>query len=123
MPILFLAVLILVSGTLNIRATYRGFQKQVYLFKLLAMGFVLILAWMLQMQHPSVYGYWVIAGLLCAVIGDVFLMLPADRFLPGLMSFWVAHILYIFAFSMQVDSLSWGYGVVGFIRRRSGEPC
>ncbi|MBW2402134.1 MAG: lysoplasmalogenase [Deltaproteobacteria bacterium] len=38
-------------------------------------------------------------GLIFSLAGDVFLMLPSDRFLPGLASFLVAHLLYIAAFS------------------------
>jgi uncharacterized membrane protein YhhN len=33
--------------------------------------------------------------------GDIFLMLPRDRFIAGLASFLVAHLFYIFAFSLD----------------------
>ncbi|KAJ2449382.1 hypothetical protein EV183_004929 [Coemansia sp. RSA 2336] len=39
------------------------------------------------------------AGLLCSTLGDVFLMVPSQSmFIPGLLSFLVAHILYIVSF-------------------------
>ena len=42
------------------------------------------------------------AGLLFSTAGDVFLMLPRDRFVAGLASFLVAHLCYIGAFSVGV---------------------
>ena len=38
-----------------------------------------------------------IIGLLLSMAGDVFLMLPSDRFVPGLASFLLAHIAYVLA--------------------------
>ncbi|WP_070119524.1 lysoplasmalogenase [Bacillus marinisedimentorum] len=46
----------------------------------------------------SIYGWLIIAGLLLSMAGDVFLMLPSDRFLQGLASFFAAHLLYAAAF-------------------------
>jgi uncharacterized membrane protein YhhN len=36
-----------------------------------------------------------VIGLLLSLAGDVFLMLPRDRFLPGLISFFLAHVAYV----------------------------
>ncbi len=44
------------------------------------------------------YRAWITAGLVCSLVGDVFLMLPSDQFVAGLASFLVAHLLYIAAF-------------------------
>jgi uncharacterized membrane protein YhhN len=41
----------------------------------------------------------ILAGLLCSIAGDVFLMLPGDRFLPGVASFLLAHLAYLVAFT------------------------
>jgi uncharacterized membrane protein YhhN len=41
----------------------------------------------------------IVAGLVCSLVGDIFLMLPSDRFIPGLLSFLVAHLFYIAAFA------------------------
>lgn len=40
----------------------------------------------------------VLLALLASMAGDVFLMLPNDRFIPGLASFFIAHLAYVFAF-------------------------
>lgn len=39
------------------------------------------------------------AGLALSIAGDVFLMLPGDRFLPGVAAFLLAHLCYLVAFT------------------------
>lgn len=39
--------------------------------------------------------WWFVAAAVCSLAGDVFLMLPRDRFIPGLVSFLVAHVCYV----------------------------
>jgi uncharacterized membrane protein YhhN len=41
----------------------------------------------------------VLAGLLCSLAGDVALMWPRQGFLPGLVSFLLAHLAYLWAFT------------------------
>jgi uncharacterized membrane protein YhhN len=41
---------------------------------------------------------WVVVGVVCSLAGDVFLMLPEERFVEGLASFLLAHVAYIVAF-------------------------
>ncbi|MCZ7535099.1 MAG: lysoplasmalogenase [Acidimicrobiia bacterium] len=41
---------------------------------------------------------WFVAALICGLAGDVFLMLPSDRFVAGLASFLVGHVLYVAGF-------------------------
>ncbi|NAX21897.1 lysoplasmalogenase [Vibrio sp. V39_P1S14PM300] len=45
------------------------------------------------------YAQWILAGLALSAIGDVFLMHPKDKFVPGLLSFLLAHIAYAIGFS------------------------
>ena len=47
---------------------------------------------------------WVVAGLVCSLAGDVFLMLPRERFVEGLVSFLAAHVAYIVAFLIAGSS-------------------
>lgn len=49
------------------------------------------------------YAYWIGIGLIASAIGDLFLMHPKDKFIEGLTSFLVAHIVYSYAFFSQVD--------------------
>jgi uncharacterized membrane protein YhhN len=41
---------------------------------------------------------WFAFGLACSLAGDIFLMLPVDMFIPGLLSFLVAHLAYMDGF-------------------------
>ena len=42
--------------------------------------------------------YWFVAALVLSLIGDIFLMLPSDRFVPGLSAFLLAHVAYSVGF-------------------------
>lgn len=93
-----LTILAAVSAALNIFAEYRGTRRNVYIFKPLTVSLIIAIA--LQSQ-PSVYKYMIVAGLLFSLAGDIFLMLPRDRFIAGLISFLIAHLIYIAAFTID----------------------
>jgi uncharacterized membrane protein YhhN len=44
----------------------------------------------------------VLLALLFSLAGDTLLMLPAARFLPGLVLFWMAHLSYVLAFTWEM---------------------
>jgi uncharacterized membrane protein YhhN len=54
-------------------------------------------------DHSAVRG-WFVAALALSMLGDVWLMLPRDLFVPGLVSFLLAHIAFIVG--MWVDGVS-----------------
>lgn len=59
-----------------------------------------LILWTVWRSEPTVstrYRRWIAAGMLCSLIGDVFLMLPQDAFVPGLVSFLLAHLCFIAA--------------------------
>lgn len=95
-----LTLLIAVSALLAIRAHYigPGGRLQVYLFKPLTTALILALAVLAPNADPR-YQLAIGAGLALSLAGDVFLMLPRDRFLPGLVSFLLAHVAYLIAFT------------------------
>lgn len=99
MLIAILTLLAIFSASLHIRAEYHGPRYHVYLFKPLTMVLVLLIAVQAGKPDTSLYKYAIIAGLICSLAGDVFLMLPSDRFVAGLVSFLIAHLLYITAFT------------------------
>ncbi len=39
--------------------------------------------------------WWFVAALVASLLGDVLLMLPSDRFVPGLAAFLVGHVCYV----------------------------
>jgi uncharacterized membrane protein YhhN len=53
---------------------------------------------------------WFVAALALSLLGDVFLMLPQDRFIPGLISFLLGHVAYVVGF--WVDDRPGGLALV-----------
>ncbi len=93
----FLAVLAVVAAVLNTRADALGLHAQVYAFKPLAT--LALVAIVLRTAHRSTYRMWIGAGLTAALAGDILLMLPQGLFVPGLVAFLAAHLMFIRAFA------------------------
>jgi uncharacterized membrane protein YhhN len=74
----------------------------VYLFKPLTTGILLALAAAGGNAHGARYQVAVTLGLCFSLLGDVILMLPRNRFLAGLVSFLLAHLAYLTAFTSGV---------------------
>lgn len=49
------------------------------------------------------YAKWILAGLAFSMLGDCFLMLKRQKFIAGLVSFLLAHVLYIIAFYSRLE--------------------
>lgn len=96
-----LTLLVLISAALTIHAEMRGTRRSVYLFKPLTTALIILIALQPKFAVSSFYRWMILAGLLCSLAGDVFLMLPRDRFIEGLVSFLFAHIFYIAAFTTE----------------------
>jgi uncharacterized membrane protein YhhN len=95
-PLLLVAVA--TSGGLAILGEERGPRGIVYVFKPLTTVLILGLA-ASATGVPVRYQGLVVGGLAASLAGDVFLMLPRDRFVPGLGSFLVGHLAYVTAFA------------------------
>ena len=116
MHVAVLTALAFVSAVLTILAAYRGWRLAHYLFKPLTIVLVTLVA--LQPNHPTspAYRHTIIAGLLFSLAGDVFLMLPRDRFfIHGLISFLIAHLCYIAAFARESGLALSLPGVIPFL--------
>jgi uncharacterized membrane protein YhhN len=82
-----------------------------YVFKPLTM--LLIIAMLLLADIGSA-GYLVFAALLFSLLGDIFLMLPKKPLLPGLLSFLIAHILFVVEFAERAPlQFSWPLAALG----------
>lgn len=69
-----------------------------FVFKPLTTVLIIAMAWPRGRDTP-VQRRWVLAGLLLSLAGDVALMWPREGFLPGLVSFLLAHLAYLVAFT------------------------
>ena len=96
-----LIILAMSSGALHIRAECAGARRQVYVLKPLTTSLILLMALLLQPAVSAPYKALIVGGLLFSLAGDVFLMLPADRFAAGLASFLIGHLFYIAAFAAR----------------------
>jgi uncharacterized membrane protein YhhN len=98
-------ILISVSAAFAISGKYQKSKFIHYAFKPLTMIMIISLAWERMTFHPAVYGYLIFSALCVSLLGDVFLMLPARYFRPGLLSFLAAQILYILAFGHALQAV------------------
>lgn len=69
-----------------------------FVFKPLSTLLVIALAWPRGQGSPQ-QRRWVLVGLFWSLAGDIALMWPQQGFLPGLVSFLLAHLAYLWAFT------------------------
>ena len=106
MTTIILTILAIISALIHMWGEYQGPDILIYLFKPLTMVFIISIAVLANNPPSKRYKYAVIAGLLFSITGDIFLMLPDVKFLPGLISFLFAHIAYILGFNSSIPDLS-----------------
>jgi uncharacterized membrane protein YhhN len=103
---LLLTIAVALAAVLATWAEHRGARRMVYAAKPLATMLILALAATAVDPVSPPYQALVCAGLLFSLAGDVFLMLPRDRFVAGLASFLVAHGFYVAAFAPRPPTLN-----------------
>jgi len=86
-------------------AVGRQDRRLEYLCKPAATGALVAVAARLDPAHSDQRA-WFVAALVLCLAGDVFLMLPQDRFVPGLASFLVGHVLFTVGFLLRPGSAS-----------------
>ncbi len=98
LPVISMAVLL--SAGLTIAAHYLrpNHPTLFYILKPLTTILILVAALLPGTFLTDPYARAIGLGLLFSLFGDIWLMLPGNRFLYGLVSFLLAHICYIFAF-------------------------
>lgn len=93
-------------GLAHIFALYEHQRLLVYLTKPGTMLGIIALAALRRDLSRDRYAILILTGLACSLAGDVLLMLPADLFVAGLVSFLIAHIFYIAAFRTGLTGVS-----------------
>lgn len=94
------------AAALTIRANYRGPHWHIYIAKPLATALILALAARLPAPELAAGRAALLAGLACALAGDVALMFRGERwFAAGLLCFLLTQIAYSAAFA---PALRWG---------------
>lgn len=101
-----LSVAAFLSTALCIRGKYCDSKTLIYVFKPLTTLLILAVA-VAAGAFATTYGRLVALAIVFSLAGDIFLMLPKDQFIKGLLSFLVAHLVLIVAFTLQATGLSW----------------
>ena len=112
---ILLTLLAAISAALTIFANYRTSKRLEYVFKPLTMVWIILIALLANDPVSTAYRVLIVAGLLASLAGDVFLMLPSDRFVQGLVSFLIAHILYIIAFTVESGGTTPIWYIIPFV--------
>ena len=101
-------LIIFVSAFLSIHGRYIEKRTIHYIFKPLTT--ILIIVYALRIALPNImdYGYLILAGLLFSLVGDIFLMLPQNKFIEGLVSFLIAHVLFLIGF-VSIGGVNFSY--------------
>ncbi len=98
LPVLIIAIVL--SAALTIAGHYTRPPRPwlVYIFKPLTTILILALLLLSDATLSRAYTRLIGSGLLFSLMGDIWLVLPHDRFLQGLASFLVAQACYAYAF-------------------------
>jgi uncharacterized membrane protein YhhN len=94
----WLAAATAASAAFTILASTLHLPWLAFVFKPLTTLLVIAYAWPRGADTPQVRR-WVRVGLVLSLVGDVALLWPQQGFLPGLVSFLLAHLAYIVAFT------------------------
>lgn len=106
MMILLLSIAAAISGLLAIWFACRQVWGGFYFCKPLTTLLILLIP-LLGEGEIQLYGGLILGGLGLSLLGDIFLMLPENRFLAGWGAFLAAHLLYITAFTSGLSELRW----------------
>ncbi len=102
---------IFLSASYHIFFDHKKIHRLCYFFKPLTTSLIIVLAYG-QTNHFTGVHYLILAGLAFSLLGDIFLMLQSDKFIHGLISFFIAHVFYITAF-LQPYGFSYNLFVIG----------
>lgn len=100
---LYIIPILVLTVTLLVWARFRGDDRQVYVFKPLSTVLVIVVA-LLSLHTPHArpaFTWWVVAGLVLSLGGDVALMFKGAKwFLGGLVLFLLAQVVYAIGFTL-----------------------
>ncbi|MFC5741476.1 lysoplasmalogenase [Dyella tabacisoli] len=88
-----------ILGALLTSSAADGWQLLHWLCKPLTTALIFLLAWRTVLPISVRYRRFILAGIGFSLLGDIFLMLPQDLFIAGLLSFLLAHACFIAAFA------------------------
>lgn len=103
---MWLSILISASAIAHIVADSLGLRRLCFITKPLTMLLIIGLLLSSPQFFASPLRMYVLIGILFSLVGDIFLLWPEKRFIPGLLSFLVSHLFYAYGFWEQSGALS-----------------
>jgi uncharacterized membrane protein YhhN len=108
MNLILSMIVIGISAVFTIYGKYKKQKLIHYAFKPLTMIMIISLAWERMTAFSSVYSYLILSGLCLSFLGDILVMLPRNKLIkPGLLAFLSGYLLYILAFSRNIQIASY----------------
>ena len=92
----------IVSSIFTIRAREQQTKPLLYFVKPLTTILIIVIAFLVGPSEWTPYFYWLLAGLVFCLLGDVFLMFSQEWFIAGLFGFLMGHIFYTLAFTTGI---------------------
>ncbi|RDI97290.1 lysoplasmalogenase [Dyella solisilvae] len=89
------AIATIVGATYGEPGTVDGWHWLHWLCKPLATAVILWSAWSASPPVSATYRRWIAIGMVFSLAGDIFLMLPVDAFVPGLVAFLIGHLCFL----------------------------
>jgi uncharacterized membrane protein YhhN len=108
-------ILCLIFAILNWTAVALENQRLEYVAKPTTL--ILLILWFvshLPIDIPPI-ALWFLGGLAFSLAGDIFLMLPGNHFIKGLIAFLIAHIGYVIAFNLGGPVLNGTSLLIAFV--------
>jgi len=102
----YLLGLTFVFAILNWIAVWKPWKSLEYVAKPATMIFLITYLCQAKGPAPSAALIWFGLGLVFSLAGDIFLLLPRERFIAGLAAFLLAHVGYIIGFNIPLPGLN-----------------
>lgn len=104
-----LLIVAFVFAALEALALWKNIPRLEYVAKPAVMIALFFWLWPSAAMNGALF--WFGLGILFSLVGDVLLMLSPDKlFLPGLIAFLFAHVMYVIGFNLPLPALSaWGF--------------
>ena len=96
---------IFLSALLDWYAVYKGWKKLEFILKPLTMVLLFIFLFV-NTGGLSGFTIWFGIGIILSMAGDIFLMLPKEQFIAGLVAFLLAHVAYIIGFNQIIPAFN-----------------
>lgn len=93
-----------ITALLHIVSVDKGPRWLFYITKTVPIVLMMVVAFQAESLKPT-YGLFILVALAFSLIGDIFLMHPKDKFLPGLVSFLFAHLVYTACFWNETSGI------------------